>query len=553
LVTDNRAMRDWKRFAAPAALSGLALAVRATTLFGASGLPAFRHHRLDALLYHTAGQTVAGGDWGMGREVLHMSPLYTYFVGVVYALFGDGPWPVRILQLAFGVGTVALIYLTALRVLPRRWAVLPGLCAALYGPMAFYETHLLVASVATFLHALLLWLTLSAMDRPETDRAAWVGVGLVWGLCCLARPTALLLVLPLGVAAGFGADQRSLAPAARRLALGCAAAALVIAPFTLRNLLVAGELVLITDSGGLNFYLGNGPGAHGSFRIPQELPGATNAQRQFGIFRAAAEQALQRPLSSRQVDAYWYGRTWQAIVDEPVAWLRLLLEKAWLFWNGREPPNTYDYAFNREVNPMLAVAPVQFAWIAPPALLGTLVMSFRGRRKELVIALVVITQMTGLMIFFVVARYRIAAMPALLIAAAVGLHVLWEQIRDRRLGLAAASLGVLLLGTWIAAAPKLHKPFDDEYFKLGYAYHVSGDLPQAEASYQRALSINDANISAHKNLAQLYQRNGRSSDAQPHWERVYALGEQRGLPRYVQEARHALDAIEIEASAPRAP
>ena len=536
------------RWIAPAALAGLALVVRAANLLGASRLPAFNHHRLDALLYHTAGQTVAGGDWGMGSEVLHMSPLYTYLVGIVYALLGDGPWAVRLLQLGFGVGTVVLIYLSALRVLPRRWAVLPGLCAALYGPMAFYETHLLVASAATFLHALLLWLTLAAMDRPDTDRAPWVAVGLVWGLCCLARPTGLLLVLPLGVAAGFGTDRSSLAPAAKRLALGCAAAALVIAPITLRNLLVAGELVLITDSGGLNFYLGNGPGAHGSFRIPPELPGATNAQRQFGVFRAAAEQTLQRPLSSREVDAYWYDRTWQTILDEPVAWLRLLLEKAWLFWNGREPPNTYDYAFNQEINPMLAVAPVQFTWIAPPALLATLVMLFRGRRKELVIALVVITQMIGLMIFFVVARYRISAIPALVIAAAVGLHFLWEQFRDRRLGLAAAALAVLLLGTWITAAPKLHKPFDDEYFKLGYAYHVEGDLAQAEASYQRALSINDANISAHKNLAQLYQRNGRLSDARPHWHRVHALGEQRGLPRYVQKARQALDAIEAETS-----
>jgi tetratricopeptide (TPR) repeat protein len=177
-----------------------------------------------------------------------------------------------------------------------------------------------------------------------------------------------------------------------------------------------------------------------------------------------------------------------------------------------------------------------------------LVMLFRGRRKELVIALVVITQMIGLMIFFVVARYRISAIPALVIAAAVGLHFLWEQFRDRRLGLAAAALAVLLLGTWITAAPKLHKPFDDEYFKLGYAYHVEGDLAQAEASYQRALSINDANISAHKNLAQLYQRNGRLSDARPHWHRVHALGEQRGLPRYVQKARQALDAIEAETS-----
>jgi tetratricopeptide (TPR) repeat protein len=357
----------------------------------------------------------------------------------------------------------------------------------------------------------------------------------------------LLFAVPLAFAVGLGKDRSAITRACKRFALSCAAAALIIAPVTLRNLLAGGELVLITDTGGLNFYIGNGPGAHGSFRVPPELPSATNAQRQFRVFRAAAEQATQRPLSSRQVSAYWYRRTWQAIADDPSTWLRLLVEKAWLFWNGREPPNTYDYEFNRLINPLLNIALVQFAWIAPLGLLGTLVMLMRRRRAEQVVALMVLTQMVALVLFFVVARYRIAAVPAVMIAAAVAAHTLWQQLRNRRLKLAAAAIAVLLLGVWITTAPKLSKPFDDEYFKLGYAYHRAGALAHAEASYRQALTINDNNISAHKNLAQLYQSIGRFDAAIIHWRRVRALGERGDLPHYVEEAQEALDAIESRA------
>ena len=54
--------------------------------------------------------------------------------------------------------------------------------------------------------------------------------------------------------------------------------ALVILPVTLRNRVVAGEWVLVTDSGGLNLYIGNGRGAIGTFRMPQHLPRASNAR-----------------------------------------------------------------------------------------------------------------------------------------------------------------------------------------------------------------------------------------------------------------------------------
>jgi tetratricopeptide (TPR) repeat protein len=47
--------------------------------------------------------------------------------------------------------------------------------------------------------------------------------------------------------------------------------------------------------------------------------------------------------------------------------------------------------------------------------------------------------------------------------------------------------------------------FDDEYFKLGYAYHVQQRTEEAKSAYKRALEINPTHPSALKNLKALTQ------------------------------------------------
>src|SRR5262249_37432770 len=270
----------------------------------------------------------------------------------------------------------ALIYGTARRLWDERIALACGLLAALYGPFVFYESQLMVATLSTFLHAWLLYAVVGLLVLPDRRRRHWLVTRLVWGPCAVTRASAL--ILPVGVAVLFAPFRPRWQSAAMLLAGLC----LAIAPVALRNRLVAHESVLITDSGGLNFYLGNGPGAIGTFRIPPELPGATSAQEQFKAFRAAAEQATGRSLSSREVDAFWTARTWAAIAAAPARWLRLLVEKIWLFWNARELPNTEDYAFARELNPVLALPLVQASFLLPPALIGTLLLLLSRRREQ---------------------------------------------------------------------------------------------------------------------------------------------------------------------------
>ena len=82
--------------------------------------------------------------------------------------------------------------------------------------------------------------------------------------------------------------------------------------------------------------------------------------------------------------------------------------------------------------------------------------------------------------------------------------------------------------------------FDDEYFKLGYAYHIQHNLKQAEINYKKSLAINNQFISAHKNLAMLYESIGQHQEALKHWQIVLNLAEQRKDDQYIKEAQKYL-------------
>lgn len=322
-----------------------------------------------------------------------------------------------------------------------------------------------------------------------------------------------------------------------------AAAALVIAPVTLRNRVVADEWVLVTDSGGLNFFLGNGPGAEGTFRIPPEVPAATSAQTLFRAFRDVAERAEGRRLTARDLDGYWFSRTLAHVRRHPLAWARLLLEKSWLFWNAREIPNTEDYTFVRRLNPVLGLPLIQFSAVAPLALLGTLLWLTRGRRGEALVAGINATFMAALVAFFIVARYRVPALPGLIIAAVGCVRALARAARARSTKALALGAIALVATLPVVFTAKVPKPFDDEWYKLGVAYHRQGRLTEAEHAYQQALRIEPDHLSAHKNRALLREALGDAAIARAEWQAVLRIARATSRPQYVAEATEHLRAL----------
>jgi hypothetical protein len=171
----------------------------------------------------------------------------------------DGATGQRTLLCIVGSLTVGLVGLLGRRLSGRDGpGYLAAVLAAVHPGLWNADVSLMAEPLASFTGAALLLVALAALDRPSTASVA--ALGLLAGVGGLVRSELLLigLVLLLAVAAisawRAGASRPATSPArvgVRRIALGLAGIAVVLVPWTVRNLVAFdGEVVLLTNNSG---------------------------------------------------------------------------------------------------------------------------------------------------------------------------------------------------------------------------------------------------------------------------------------------------------------
>lgn len=512
-----------KEWIIPGVILLLALVLRVIALQDFAKLPFLTSPQNDERVYHEVAQQIAAGNLIGGQAALRMSPLYFYFCAGIYSLFEAGLWAIRYVHIILGLFTILLVFDTARILFGRNGAILAGLMAAFYGPFIYFEMTLLSETLAVTLQTLLLWYTVRMIARGKLGMGSLAVCGFIWGLCTLTRPNALLLGIPFAVIPFFipcpSGNRRRFLQAGIFLVVGV----LAIAPLTIRNWVMTGEFLLITDHGGLNFYIGNGPGATGTFRIPQEVPHSDDPQNQVDLFHAAAEKETGRNLSFAQADRFWYGKTLSSIAEAPIPWLALVLKKLAMYWSGQELPINYSYEFMRENNRILAWPLVQFLWVSPLALIGTILMLAGADRRRLAVGLINATLCLQVVLFFMVDRYRLPAVPGLILAAIVPLSLGITQIRQRQWG-AFLILVIGLIWALLFAWPRGFSTGNHiQYSNLGKTYLQEKMFSQAEQAFGKSLSIKDTYIPSHIGMAMIHMARQRTTQATQSWLRVYRL------------------------------
>ncbi|NTV62036.1 MAG: phospholipid carrier-dependent glycosyltransferase, partial [Oscillochloris sp.] len=204
-----------------------------------------------------ARDLIAGRGWALYANWPWLrAPLYPLFLAGSLWLAGGDLHMAALPNLALSVGMVGLIYtLTRLLSPERRGAALlaAGLAAALQTYATFASLYM-----SETLFALLFGLGLLALARwQQSDKIAWAALaGICSGLACLTR-SAGLAFLPvaglwlLGVALKRHGLQWRILLAPLALAL---AAALTIAPWTIRNCRAYGRCILIETGGSYNLW-----------------------------------------------------------------------------------------------------------------------------------------------------------------------------------------------------------------------------------------------------------------------------------------------------------
>ena len=127
---------------AMAAIFLWALLLRLIYVRQISSNPFFSRPVMDPGYHDEWARAIASGDW-IGKEAFFRAPLYPYFLGVIYRLFGPDYLTPRIIQAVLGSISCVLLYLITRRLFGERAALLAGAAAGAYGMLIYFDAELL--------------------------------------------------------------------------------------------------------------------------------------------------------------------------------------------------------------------------------------------------------------------------------------------------------------------------------------------------------------------------------------------------------------------------
>lgn len=485
-----------------ALVAGSAFALRAIHLAAFAGTPLADVLIGDAQQYDQWAERIAAGDW-LGSGVFYQAPLYPYLLAVIYTIAGHSLPAVRVVQALLGAVSCVLLALAGRRFVGGRAGLVAGALLAVYPPAIFFDGLLQKSSIDLLLVVLLLALLGEFMGRAaDRKMSLWLmASGLALGAFMLNRENARLLY-PV-VLAWLWLFFRPV-PARTRAAwlvvftLGVAAAVL---PVGLRNLAVGGEFAMSTSQAGPNFYIGNRPGASGSYE--PLVPGRGNAAFEQEDATRLAEAALGRKLSAGDVSGYWFGRAADGIRRAPGRWLALLGRKALLTINAAEVVDTESIEVYREFSPLLRV-PLNFGVILAVGAAGAWLTRREWRPLALLYAVASVF-LLSVALFYVVARYRYPVVPVVLLLAGAAVARAPSAFPDRRAWIPAAMVGA---GAAVLAFLPVVPSADETSFNIGAALLARGRPAESVAWLERAAAAAPGYAPPHFNLGVAYGQMG---------------------------------------------
>ncbi len=503
-------------------LALLGLVLRLAFYLEHANSPSFGVPTLDQKYYDTVAKLLLAGE---DLHELHgFRPLlYPLFLALFYKL--GGAWGVDLallVQHLLGIATGLIVAVLGARVFRHRMAGVVGGALFLLAPLPlFFEGELLIEPSYIFLIFLGLWLHLhTATTRGGRSAWLWLACGAMTVLASQARANILVFLAVYPLFAAWRWWQTRDRAAFLPLLGGLGALAMMI-PWGIINLKQADKFHLVTNAGGVNFYLGNRAGADGMFghdvvtalsdlSRSNKISTASVANERYedlvevwareeysAAMRAQGRTPAKDP---KAISDYWMHRTLEEIQAAPAAWVKLLAKKSWLMLWHREVPNNKDFAFVRQEFLSLRLLPVSWLvllLLAPAGIWAAL--RFKNRDDLFILLVYAGIYSAGNVAFFICDRYRYPIWPVAALLAGGGLLAAIELRRRRQwrgfaFVLASAGLmAVVSVPNWFAA--KLPN-FAQDYFFRSSAWYEKGRFPEALADINRSVELDPRNAGA---------------------------------------------------------
>ena len=521
----------------------------------------------DMHFYNDWAQRILRGEWTDYRAFYGL-PLYPYLLAALYKLFGFSPFVPGFVQAGLEGGTAALLFQIGRHVFGTRdrpeLSISAGTTIGLLAAVgwAFYlpaQSYSVILMPTAWLVFVFWWIVWQVVRRTTIPPALWLFLmGLVIGVTAMGIATVLFL-LPLLIAAVLWKRGTEASP--RRLWRSRAVALLLLmggvgvgmSPAWAHNRFVAHDPVLLSAHSGVNLWIGNNPGANGYPRFPPGLRAGQQAMLKDSI--TGAEAAAGRALKRSEVSEFWSSKAKAYIAEDPVRWLKLVAIKIANFWNSFQYDDISIITSLREQG--VTFPGFRFGLVAAFGLAGIALAVARFPASRWVLAAVLL-HMFSLLSVFVTERYRLAAVPGLLLFGAFAIWYLWEAAARARyfrmmpcLALVVAAsllvsfrrtdaelwaldpynsgLHALEAGRLDAAERKLklahaYVPYNAELnFALGNLEVARGNVAAAKSWYAQTIALNPQHEGVLNNLGVFALQEGRPSEAIALFERGLQL------------------------------
>lgn len=469
---------------------------------------------------------IAGGQWTDGHAFYGL-PGYAYCLALLFKLSGGfDPFFAGLIQAGLDAGIAVLLWKIAQEVFAAeetepaapgfRSSEIVGLAAAtawaFFVPAEAFSTVLMPTVYLVFAYYFCLWVAVKS--RQTVWWKPWPLMGLLVGFIAMLVAT-ILFAVPFLIAAILRSVNRGTSARQRVQGIGLAVISLVAgvyigaSPAWIHNYFIAHEPVMLSAHSGINFWIGNNPEATGYPKMP---PGIRASQE--GLLHDSitlAEATVGKKLTRAEVSRFWSAQANQYIRENFVAWMRLIAVKFGNFWNAYQYDDLSIIKLLQDEGILLPG--IKFGCVSALGLAGLIPVLRRFPRAGWVVAAVGL-HLCALMPVFVTERYRLAAVPGLILIGAGGLWVFWENTTLARWKPIALYLGLCAGAAWFASIPRANTGlWALDHYKAGIRATTAGDFNRAQHNLETAYAYIPDSVDIDFALGNLWlEKSDRSTD-----------------------------------------
>lgn len=421
-------------------------------------LSVYDHYNFDE-----GAKSFAKGDWLALSPNNSYSPLYKYFLGIIYWIFGRNFYVVYGIQFALGALGSVFIYLIGRHLFDKRVAFIAYLSFAFYSNEIIYEGIILRASFITFLGILTFYLLLKLQEAPTPPKLVCSALAL--SLFFQSRPnTFLCLPFVILFLHWYVFKEMTWERKLKSWLQFMVPLVLSLIPLLVQCYLVHGKFVFYDSSGPTAFLAGNfidypGVGFDSSL--------LTHFQEKFN-------------LTGFSPVAFIFQQLW----DDPLGFVGMYFRKIYFFLNDLEAASNLSIYLYLESSKLLPNLLSHFSIFSSLGLIGV-VLAIRNREKLFLLYSFLGCLILSVVLFHVVSRFRVPVTPFFILFAAyaVGRAINWMgQKKFKSLGIVAIVFVSLLYGFRVPENQVVIRYVDYCNWSLGY-YGVGEkwfDLEKAE-------------------------------------------------------------------------